>query len=272
MKPPRYIQFLLYFIPILVLSCTEKVDIPLDQGSPTIVIEGSISNGQTNHMVRISYTQDYYDDSSPDMVRNAIVSVKDSSSIYYFAEAGPGIYLSGSFIAYPGLEYVLNVESGNQVYTASTIMPRTPNIDSISFELDDSDNNQVFVKLYAQENPLPGDYYFWGIYKDFLYQSDNITKLFHLSDVLINGSYLNGIKVQSVKANQGARVSLQMASIPKDYYNYSIAILKETIYTSGPFKPAPASLTGNISNGALGFFYAYNEDVYTDLVTGIEYR
>lgn len=270
MNPTKYILSLYIFLHVLLFSCTEKVDIPLDQIAPTIVIEGAISNTLTNHIVKISYSQAYYDDSRPDMVKNAIVSVEDSSFIHYFTEIEPGIYLSAPFVASPGHEYVLNVESGNQVYTASSIMPRTPSIDSISFELDDSDHSQVFIKLYAQENPLPGDYYFWGVYKDFLYQSDNITKLYHLSDVLINGSYLNGLKVQSVKANLGNRISLQMASIPKDYYNYSIAILKETVYTTGPFKPAPASLTGNISNGALGFFYAYNEDLFTAIVSGIE--
>lgn len=251
-------------------SCTEKVDIPLDQNASTIVIEGALSNAMTNHTVKISSTQAYFDDSQAHMIEGALVSVKDSSSTYYFTETQPGIYFLGYLRTSPGQEYVLNVELGNQVYTASTIMPRTPGIDSISFEADGSDHGWVFVKLHTQENPLPGDYYFWGVYKDYVYQSDNITKLHYLSDILINGSYIDGLKVQTVEANPGSRVSLQMASIPKDYYNYSIAILKETVYTTGPFKPAPASLKGNISNGALGFFYAYNEDLYTAIVFDIE--
>ncbi len=270
MNPSRYILFFIISFPVFLLSCTEKVDIPLDQNASTIVIEGAISNALTNHIVKISKSQAYYDDSRPPMVEGALVSVEDSSSIYYFTETQPGIYLSNFLQSSPGQFYVLNVEIDGQVYTASTTMPRTPKIDSISFEVDDNDRNWVFIKMYGQENPLPGDYYFWGVYKDFSYQTDNITKLFHLSDVLINGSYLNGLKVQTIEAKHGNRIGLQMASIPRDYYNYSIAILKETVYTTGPFKPAPANLKGNISNGALGFFYAYNEDVYTAIVDDIE--
>lgn len=270
MNPSRYILFLLIFLPVLLISCTEKVDIPLDQNTSIIVIEGAISNTTTNHIVKISSSQAYYDDSPPHMVEGALVSVEDSSSTYYYIETEPGIYFINYLLASPGQEYVLNVELGDQVYTASTIMPRTPDIDSISFEKNDNDRSHVFVKLHAQENPLPGDYYFWGVYKDYIYQSDNITKLHFLSDILINGSYLDGLKVQTVEANRGNRISLQMASISRDYFNYSIAILKETVYTTGPFKPAPANLKGNISNEALGFFYAYNEDIYTAIVSDIE--
>jgi len=270
MKSSIYILFLIVFFPVLLLSCTEKVDIPLDQNTSTIVVEGALSSVMTNHIVKISSSQAYYDNSPPHMVEGALVSVTHSSSTYYYTETQPGIYFLGYLRTFPGQEYVLNVEFGGKVYTASTIMPRTPSIDSISFELDDSDHNWVFVKMYGQENPLAGDYYFWGVYKDFVYQSDNITKLYYLSDILINGSYLNGLKVQSVEAKPGSRVSLQMANIPRDYYNYSIAILKETVYTTGPFKPAPASLKGNISNGALGFFYAYNEVEYTAIVFDVE--
>lgn len=270
MNPSKYILFLIVSFPVLLLSCIEKIEIPLDQITSTIVIEGALSNAMTSHIVKISRTQAYFDDTPPQMVEGAIVSVEDSSSTYYFTETSPGIYFLGYLRASPGQEYVLNVELGDQLYTASTIMPRTPVIDSISFEVDDSDHDWVFVKMYGQENTLPGDYYFWGVYKNYIYQSDNITKLHFLSDILINGSYLNGLKVQTVEARPGTRVSLQMASISRDYYNYSIAILKETVYNTGPFKPAPASLKGNISNGALGFFYAYNEVFYTAIVFDIE--
>ena len=270
MRPLSYIIYFIISFPVFLLSCTEKVDIPLDQITSTIVIEGVISNTMSNNIVKISSTQAYFDDSQAHMIEGALVSVKDSSSTYYFTETQPGIYLLNFLQTSPGREYVLNVELGDQIYTASTIMPRTPGIDSISFEKDDTDRSRVFIKMYGQENPLPGDYYFWGVYKDFSYQTDNITKLFHLSDILINGSYIDGLKVQTIEARPGSRIDLQMASIPGDYYYYSIAILKETVYTTGPFKPAPANLTGNISNGALGFFYAYNEDLYTAIVFDIE--
>lgn len=252
---------------LTICSCTEKIDLNLDEGATHIVIEAAISNSIRNQIVRISISSAYYDSLPVQPVSGAIVTVSDSSNIYSLVEIQSGIYASSfSFGGIPGQEYYLTVQANGELYEASSVMPRVPSIDSIQFTVDEEDSQLFHIGLFAQENPLPGDFYFWGVFKDQIYQTTNLTMLSFASDELINGSYINGNNVQSVSAKPGNRISLQMANIQKDYFNYCTSVLQETIYNDGIFEAAPANIKGNISNGALGFFFTYSEAFETRLI------
>ena len=254
-------------ISVTFCSCTEKINLELDEGEKHIVIEAAVSNSIRNQLVRISQSSAYYDSLPIQPFSGATVSITDSSNIYVFIEVQPGIYLSSvSFGGKPGQEFHLKVLADQLLYEASSIMPRVPSIDSIQFSADEEDSQLFHIGLFAQENPLPGDFYFWGVFKDQIYQTTNLTMLSFASDELINGSYFNGNNVQSASAKPGNRISLQMANIQKNYFDYCTSVLKETIYNDGVFETSPANIKGNISNGALGFFFTYAETLETRLI------
>jgi len=247
-------------------GCTEEIDLKLDQGSSMIVIEGYVTNLFETQTIRITRSQAYYNDSLAEGVRGAAVSISDSNHIFNLVEIAAGIYRSSTaFAGSPGMTYTLHVQVEGQTFTSQSKTPPIPIIDSIAFVNDQIEPNIFHIRLYGKEHPSPGDFYYWGVYKDGIYQTDNITKLNFVNDELINGSEFNGLKVQIVEAKPGNRITLQMVSIPEDYYDYSIAILRETIYNDGPFEPAPANINGNIK-GALGFFYARSEATYTRVI------
>lgn len=263
------IKYTLSFILVALATgaCSEKIQLELDDAETQIVIEAAVSNTIRNQIVRISMTSPYYDSLPVRPVQDAIVNIYDSTGSYDLVEVQPGIYITNfSFGGKSGLEYHLKVELGGEIYEASSIMPRVPTIDSIKFTQDENDTQLFRIGLFAQENPLPGDYYFWGVFKDMIYQTTNLSLLSYTSDELINGSYINGNNVQSVNARLGNRITLQMANIPKDYFNYCISVLQETVYNDGLFEAAPANIEGNISNGALGFFFAYSETFRTQII------
>ena len=260
-----------YFILILIIpltwKCTEKIDLDLDEGETKIVIEAIVSSTFRNQIVKISKSTAYYDSTPIEPITGAIVTIQDSAFEYTFTQIRSGIYVSNiSFAGIPGKEYKLKVETESRIYEATSTMPRMPTIDSIQFYVDDQDKQLFHIGLFALENPLPGDYYSWGVYKDYLNQTKNLTQLSYMSDELINGSYFNGNNVQVVNAKPGSRITLQMASISKEYYNFVVAVLKETVYNDGVFKPSPANIKGNISNGALGFFITYTETFKTKII------
>ncbi len=262
-----YLKYITFAFLLFTWSCTEKIDLKLDEGETRIVIEATLSTTNRNQFVKISKTRPYYDSIPAEPVKDAVVTVTDSGKVYIFTQIRAGVYISKvSFAGEPNHEYRLKVETGNKVYEAVSVMPRMPEIDSIQFYKDSEDAQLFHIGIFAQENPLPGDYYFFGIYKDYIYQTTNITQLNYLSDELINGSYFNGNRLQNVYAKPGNRITLQMGSITREYFNYSVAVLKETIYNDGIFKPAPANLEGNISNGALGFFVTYAETFKTRII------
>lgn len=263
------LKHILSFILVVIATgaCSEKIQLELDDGETQIVIEAAVSNTTSNQIVRISMTSPYYDSLPVRPVRNAKVNIYDDTRSYDLIEVQPGTYITNfSFGGKPGLEYRLKVEFEGEIYEASSTMPRVPAIDSIKFTPDEDDPQLFHIGLFAQENPLPGDFYFWGVFKDLIYQTTNLSLLSYTSDELINGSYINGNSVQSVKAGPGNRITLQMASIPKDYFNYCISVLQETVYNDGLFEAAPANIEGNISNGALGFFFTYSENFRTQVI------
>ncbi|NOY38187.1 MAG: DUF4249 domain-containing protein [Chlorobi bacterium] len=248
-------------------ACTEKIDLQLDTGEPRIVIEGSISNRQQSQIVKITQSSGYFSTAQPVPVEGAIVTLSDSANQINLTETFSGIYLTPPFFAgVPGTEYTLTVETGGKIYTAHSVMPRPPVIDSINFSEDDVDPLLFHIRLYAPESPVPGDHYFFGVFREGIYQTDNLTKLIFATDKLINGRYIYGLPVQSVEASPGNRVTLQMAAIPKDFFDYSISVLRVTVYNDNPFEQAPANPPGNISGGALGFFYAFAEARKTRMI------
>ncbi len=253
---------------LVFVSCTEKINIELDESDIRFVFEGTFSNLAERQKIRITKTTSYFENKRTEGVAGATVYVTDSVNTFPYIDAGNGNYVSIEEIAgRPGRSYYMTAEIDGEVFEAASTMPRKPFIDSIKFETHEDDKEYYYVKLYAQEHPFPGDFYYWGVYNENIYLTNSLLKLYFASDKFINGSYINGLRVQVLTARQGSWVTLQMVSIPKDYYNYCIAIIKETLYTDDPFQAAPANILGNISNGALGFFYAYAETTHSAILS-----
>ncbi len=264
MKQP-VIYILIFFI---LSSCTEKIELDLDNTTPEIVIEGSISNYFDNHRVTITKSQSYYNFNLPEPVENAEVQIICQQDTFNLFDVGEGIYITGYIRGIPGNTYTLIVNTDDHIFTARSTMPPGPVIDSIKFEQNKNEHGVFDVLLYAQEPP-EDNYYYWGLMKDQYPVTTSLDKLRFANDDLINGNYLSGLKVHAIEAAPESRVTLIMASIPADYFNYCLSILKETKYSDNPFEPAPANPETNIKGGALGFFHAYSETSMTRIVRSI---
>lgn len=242
----------------ILCSCTEKINVDLFESPVNLVVEGYITNETRQHTVVLSRTSPYFSAEPPEMVSGATVTIEDTSILYVLTEVVPGFYVTNeAFAGIPGNSYTLTIQLDGETYTSTSSMPSVQPIDSIAFYKREMEEKLYDIGIFMQEPPDPGNYYFWKVYKDFALVSKNITQLKFASDDLINGNYLSGLRVQSVEARAENRITLEMASITEEYYEYCLAIIKETLYSDGPFESAPASITGNISNGALGFFTAY---------------
>ena len=64
----------------------------------------------------------------------------------------------------------------------------------------------------------------------------------------------------------GDTITLEMQAVTEEYYNYIAQLLAETVWNMGPLDGPPANPTGNISNGAMGFFLAYSKQEITAVV------
>jgi hypothetical protein len=275
----RNIRFLLDFLVVSAWSlvslvgCTEIIDMDLDSASQQLVVDGAVTNELAFHYVRLSRSIGYLDNEPTPEVSGATLNISDGESTMWMTESDevPGLYYSeNKFLGVPGRTYVLKIEDVDvdedgvdEEYEASSVMPEIGRADSIVLRYS-ADWEIWKILLYAQDPPASEDYYMFRVYKNGNLISGNISEYSIVSDKYFDGNYANGIWVQSLDAGSESRplvegdvVSLQMAGINREFYEFIDAVQRENRGQYPLFSGPPANVPGNISNGALGFFTAY---------------
>lgn len=265
---------------LLITSCTERIDIELDDTYTRLVVYGSITTDTTRHFVDLSLTTSYYYNEAPPKVSGASVEISDDlGNVETLTEVAPGKYAtSDDFAAVVGRTYTLFVDlqeevNGHKTYMAtSEVHPIYP-IDSIglNFQPDWGEKGFYEVTCYYQDPPTR-DVYMFNIFKNGELMTDTITKRFVVEDDFFNGSYTNGIGVgylnQDVEReilHAGDTITFQGCNITEEYYDFIVTLQTETGFQTPLFSGPPANVKGNISNGAAGFFSAYGV-AYSSLI------
>ncbi|GIV28387.1 MAG: hypothetical protein KatS3mg027_2201 [Bacteroidia bacterium] len=156
---------------ILFFSCEDPVQIKLDQGQKLLVIDAFINDLRQDQQVRITYSQNYFDNSqNVSVVDNAQVLLKDlnSNTTYTFTYKNDGYYtytLSPTdTIAKVNHLYQLLVVYNGYTYTATALQKRTAVIDSIQVKF--RKNNFTGEEgykciLWGRDVPGPIPDYYW---------------------------------------------------------------------------------------------------------------
>jgi len=257
---------------IAVLSCTERIDVKLDESYTRLVVEGSITTDTLKHKVLLSTTSDYYFNKPPVMVKGAGVTISDGTTTEVLLEESPGIYSTDSlFAGVAGRTYTLNVDletpiGGFKDYKASSTLLPVARLDSISlaFHLSWGPGGIWEVKSYLLDPPTQ-DYYRILISRNSTLLTDTLYEWYVTDDIFFNGNYTNGAGigylVQDYHDNTvspGDTITAEVNGIGKDYASF-IWDAQSEIWGSNPLFSGPsANIKGNINNGAIGFFAAYS--------------
>lgn len=257
----------------LFFSCTEKMDIQLDESYARLVVEARLSTDTMVHQVRLTKTASYFSNNEAPAVRGAIVTIDDGIVTIPLTESmlHPGVYeTSPDVFGVIGKEYRLMIKNvdidGDGVFETydakSTIYPINK-IDSIAMEYKTQPKGYA-VKCYVLDPPTE-DYYLFNIYKNNVLITDTITEPLVVDDKLFNGNYTYGIAVgylrdrkQDEKAFPGDTIELEIWRIDKDFYQFVIELQDATRPSTPLFSGPSANVKGNISNGAVGYFAAYS--------------
>lgn len=123
---------------MLYTSCEDPVQVKLDKGKELLVIDAFINDLRQTQQIRITYSQNYFDNSqNVSVVTDAQVHLKDLTAnvTYTFTYSNNGYYaytLSPTdTIARVNHLYQLEVKYKGYTYTAQTVQKRTAIIDSI---------------------------------------------------------------------------------------------------------------------------------------------
>lgn len=270
MKRQIYIYKLMLLSLPLWFSCTEEIDIELDDSYTRLVVEGGLTNEAGPHSISLSYTGSYYQNKTAEKVEGARVQITDGNNVYVLTENSPGLYQSGpELIGIPGNTYQLLIDSvwldeRYQSFTATSFMPVAPPVDSINIAYNPSWDIWG-VHLFAWDPPSKENYLF-RVYKNGLLMSDTIDEIIVINDDFFNGNYTFGVMVhwlEASEASQGDTITLEMGSITEEYAHFIEDVQAQSGFNTPLFSGPPANIRGNIDNGAIGFFWAYSRVMTT---------
>ena len=264
---------ILPFIFLAITSCTERIDIKLDDTFTRLVVYGTITTDTTQYLVELTTTTSYYYNEAPPPVTGARVEIADDlGNLESLIEEEPGKYATSPYYyVLPGRTYTLRIElaeaiNGHKTYMATSAVNPIYPIDSIGLvsQPDWGEKGFYEVTCYYQDRPTK-DFYMFNIFKNGIMLTDTIRNRIVTDDEFYNGNYTNGIGVgylDQAKEREtlypGDIITFQAGNITEDYYNFIISLQSETNFQAPLFSGPPANVKGNISNGAAGFFAAYS--------------
>lgn len=265
------ILFLSFAVILLAGSCTERIDIDLDESYTRLVVEGIVTNEATAHTIRLTSTTSYFNDEAAPGVNGASVTLDDGASIITLSETTAGVYQTPpDYAGIPGRTYQLNIRlaspiNGHDNYSAKSYMNPVLTLDSINAVFHDDWGKDGFYELrcYVLDPPTT-DFYMFKTYRNEILLTDTLSKVLVTDDRFYNGNYTNGIGIgllnQSYvpeKVTPGDLLTVESARITEDYYRFISQLQIQSGFQSPLFSGPPSNVAGNIDNGAIGFFAAY---------------
>ena len=279
---------------IAVTSCTQRIDIHVDDAPPRIVIYGYITTDAKQHAIRITRSAGYFTTDSPEGVSNAGVTISDDNGrVITFTENDtvPGLYQTAADVrGEEGKMYTLDVHIDSDPnhpathYRSEAYLQHINHIDSVGLQMSLLFRESVEVLLYAQDIGGNNYYSIFVAINDSVINS-RITRFMVMDNILFRGQYMNGIACYYLNQNPdsesrnevlhiGDTVTLNINAISQEYATF-ISNAQSEIRGSNPiFGGPPANVPSNIrcispTNGtpALGFFTAYPSRYAQTIVT-----
>ncbi len=189
-----------------------------------------------------------------------------------FIDSPKKVFRLQKLYPHAGHSYYLEVYYNNKLYTASTFMPLLPKVDSLHFIYTSIPSNNpiekvrvtsIVPRVFFIDPPGEENFYLFKFYDGVPYSGwkANVLSdkyLVYTTNKGIDGFFNNNVTTGFIGYTHflSNQVILFFGAINKEAYDY-LYILHGLYRTDGGnFSPTPASVHGNISGGALGFFYA----------------
>lgn len=250
-----------------IFSCTEKIDIQLDEADANLAVESYIYAEKDSGFVKLTQTAGYFSNQPAQRISNAMVTIEVNDQLYVLPESqtDKGFYLTPpDFDVELTDSLFLTIDlqqdiAGQTRFEASTYMPSiSDQVDSIKV-IYREDFDFWIVQLYAVDPPGP-NYYMFNVLRNDTLITDSISEAFVTDDRLVDDIYINGVYVNFIpgyELNANDTVTLITSSITKDYYDFIIELQTEIGFKDPLFSGPPANVSTNLTNGAVGYFSAY---------------
>ncbi len=161
------------FLLLGLISCEDVIEVDSGFETATLVVDAWIDNLDRPQKIRLTQSQDYFDNSFSESVTNAEVTVQVDSRLIVFEPDGEGNYIwspdQGEVLGQVGDEFLLTINHEGKSYQATSSMNRVPEIDSIAQVYEEEQlgfPEGNYAELIAKDFPGVGDTYWIKTWKN----------------------------------------------------------------------------------------------------------
>ncbi len=284
MKNIIKILFLVSISCLFLVSCLDKVGVPLRQETQKMVVEGLITNDPKFVSLKISQTTSFGNANSIEPLKNAYVEVRSSTSEVTVFRPVPnelGFYRPNNrqWAGKEGVSYsiYITLADGRTFQSVAQKLPKAVAIESLDTTFVNGVGPGFETSVSFKDPAETENYYRWTAFgfhirrstgagppdccdRCWVLKRENSVNL--LSDLLVNGSLVKNRPVyfSPFYTIEKHLIEIQQFTISKDAFLFWTRYKDQQQRTGTIFDPLPAALTGNVVNTddskdiALGFF------------------
>ncbi|MBW8198383.1 DUF4249 family protein [Flagellimonas abyssi] len=268
-------KIILVVIVIIFASCSDVVDVEVQEGPKRLVVEasldwekGSEGNVQT---IRLRESTPFFSTNTNMEVTGAsvVVTNEGSGASYNFEDQGNGEYLTTNFEPVLEQKYMLRIEYNGEIYTATETMTAVTDITSVfQGRKEGFDDELLEVHVVFTDPEVEGNNYLFKFQRE----GDLLPDLETAKDEFLNGNEIDwwyeideddDTEIEPFKP--GDVVDIEMYGISKAYYDY-IKILISQLGGVGLFESTPVDVKGNCVNTTNPENYAFGYFRLTQVV------
>jgi hypothetical protein len=258
----RALSYLL-FITLLFQGCVKETSWTYsDTLAPVMVVDAILTDEVKSHEVKLLYSNTALNQ-SPSMATGATVLISDADSAWILVSdtLNPGVYHTPSwFVAKTGKYYTLQIFHHEKVYTARAGMTPGQFFKEVQCAKNE-DNGLYYVDWVANAFNATGPA-MWELLIDWsevpgyegLDSLENHARMLFYTLPTLDVSEIFAPRMESVFFPAGTIITERRYSLSPEHAEFARELLLETNWTGGLFTVAPASVSSNLSGGALGFF------------------
>lgn len=240
-------------------SCTEVIELDLNETDPQMVVEGYINNQPGPYYVKISRTQNFDEPNTFPPVSGALVEISDEEGNRdKLVETDPGLYATTFLQGRPGSTYFLKVDAEGLQLTASSTMPQPVALDSAYTQLLTAPGGENLLPVLVFRDPAgKGNLYNMTVKRDSWY----LPGFFSVKDDVRDGELISlPLRSSDFNLQTGDELTIELQCVEEPVYDY-FYVLGQLAGTGMNQSPTPSNPNGNIKGGALGYFSAHTSSV-----------
>lgn len=242
-------------------SCVETVQLDLRSVEPQLVIEGKITDSDTDNEVKLTFTQDFQEPNDFPPITSASVMVTDltTGESEQLTQTFSGVYSMQQLKGKVGHTYKMEVKYNGTTYEATSTIPNKVPFEELKYqEVSRLQTNIRMVAVYDDPKDET-NYYRWVTIG-----TDGIRSraYFVRSDAFNNGNRIEQVIDSGMDIELGDKITIEMQCIDKATFEYFLTLGKQQGQglNSGSSGVNPPT---NITEGALGYFGAYTVEYKT---------